>query len=46
MAPLDIAALISCFVHVIYVRAPLALLAWGWCIWGASRLPYLLFSEF
>ncbi|KAK7463526.1 hypothetical protein VKT23_006874 [Stygiomarasmius scandens] len=35
MAPLDIAALISCFVHVIYVRAPLALLAWGWCIWAS-----------
>jgi hypothetical protein len=34
IAPLDIAALISCFVRVIYVRAPVALLAWAWCIWG------------
>ncbi|TFK75189.1 Yip1-domain-containing protein [Pluteus cervinus] len=35
IAPLDIAALISCFIRVIYIRAPLALLAWGWCIWAA-----------
>ncbi|TEB25179.1 Yip1-domain-containing protein, partial [Coprinellus micaceus] len=35
IAPLNIAALISCFVHIIYVRAPIALLAWAWCIWGA-----------
>jgi len=35
IAPLDIAALISCFVRVIYVRAPVALLAWGWCIWAS-----------
>ncbi|RDB26039.1 Protein YIP4 [Hypsizygus marmoreus] len=35
IAPLDIAALISCFVHVIYVRAPVALLAWAWCIWAS-----------
>ncbi|KAF5391621.1 hypothetical protein D9757_002407 [Collybiopsis confluens] len=35
IAPLDIAALISCFVRVIYVRAPIALLAWAWCIWAS-----------
>jgi len=35
IAPLDIAALISCFVPVIYIRAPIALLAWGWCIWAS-----------
>ncbi|KAE9394401.1 Yip1-domain-containing protein [Gymnopus androsaceus JB14] len=35
IAPLDIAALISCFVRVIYVRAPVALLAWAWCIWAS-----------
>ncbi|KAJ3930545.1 MAG: hypothetical protein NXY57DRAFT_1011608 [Lentinula lateritia] len=35
IAPLDLAALISCFVRVIYVRAPLALLAWAWCIWAS-----------
>ena len=34
IAPLDIAALVSCFVRVIYIRAPIALLAWAWCIWG------------
>ena len=34
VAPLNIAALISCFVRVIWVRAPVALLAWAWCIWG------------
>ncbi|KAG6851126.1 hypothetical protein H0H93_001006 [Arthromyces matolae] len=35
IAPLDIAALVSCFVHVIYVRAPVALLCWAWCIWAS-----------
>jgi len=35
IAPLNIAALISCFVPIIYVRAPVALLAWGWSIWAA-----------
>jgi len=35
IAPLDIAALISCFVPVIYVRAPVTLLAWAWCIWAS-----------
>ncbi|KAI0001485.1 hypothetical protein BJV74DRAFT_765968, partial [Russula compacta] len=34
VAPLDIAALVSCFVRIIYVRAPIAILAWAWCIWG------------
>lgn len=38
IAPLDIAALVACFVRVIYVRAPIAFLAWGWCIWGAYFL--------
>jgi len=35
IAPLDIAALISCFVRVIWIRAPVALLAWAWCIWAS-----------
>jgi hypothetical protein len=39
IAPLDIAALISCFVRIIYVRAPIALLAWAWCVWGKGALP-------
>ncbi|KAF8896413.1 hypothetical protein BD779DRAFT_1433651 [Infundibulicybe gibba] len=35
IAPLDIAALISCFVRVIWIRAPITLLAWAWCIWAS-----------
>jgi len=35
IAPLDVAALISCFVRVIWIRAPVALLAWAWCIWAS-----------
>ena len=38
VAPLDIAALISCFVRTIYIRAPIAILAWAWCIWGERRV--------
>lgn len=34
IAPLDVAALVSYFVHVIWVRIPLAIGAWAWCIWG------------
>jgi len=35
VAPLDIAAFVSCFVRRIYIRAPVALLAWAWCIWAS-----------
>ncbi|KAF8126900.1 hypothetical protein EV363DRAFT_1267549 [Boletus edulis] len=35
IAPLDIAALISCFVRIIWVRVPIALAAWAWCIWAS-----------
>ncbi|PVF95957.1 Yip1-domain-containing protein [Serendipita vermifera] len=35
IAPLDIAALISCFVRLIYVRVPVCLLCWAWCVWAA-----------
>ncbi|TFK28184.1 Yip1-domain-containing protein [Coprinopsis marcescibilis] len=35
IAPLDIAALVSTFVRIIYVRAPVTLLAWAWCIWAS-----------
>ncbi|KAF7374813.1 Protein YIP [Mycena sanguinolenta] len=35
IAPLNIAALVACFVRVIYVRAPIALLAWAWCVWAS-----------
>jgi hypothetical protein len=34
IAPLNVAALVSTFVHVIYVRAPVALAAWAWSVWG------------
>ncbi|KAI9512060.1 Yip1-domain-containing protein [Russula earlei] len=37
VAPLNIAALVSCFVRIIYVRAPLAILAWAWCIWASAN---------
>ncbi|KAI0342785.1 Yip1-domain-containing protein [Trametopsis cervina] len=35
VAPLNIAALISTFVHLLYVRIPIALAAWAWCVWAA-----------
>ncbi|KJA26248.1 hypothetical protein HYPSUDRAFT_36517 [Hypholoma sublateritium FD-334 SS-4] len=35
IAPLDIAALISCFVRIIWIRAPVALLGWAWSIWAS-----------
>ncbi|KAI5122901.1 hypothetical protein M0805_007579 [Coniferiporia weirii] len=35
VAPLDIAALVSCFVRIIWVRIPVALGAWAWCIWAS-----------
>jgi hypothetical protein len=38
VAPLNIAALISSFVRIIYVRAPVSLAAWAWCVWGAYLL--------
>lgn len=34
IAPLDIAAFVACFVRIIWVRAPVALVAWAWSIWG------------
>ena len=38
VAPLNIAALVSTFVRLIYVRIPVALAAWAWCVWGTLRL--------
>jgi len=35
IAPLNIAALVALFVQKIYIRAPVALAAWAWCIWAA-----------
>ncbi|TCD61603.1 hypothetical protein EIP91_008168 [Steccherinum ochraceum] len=35
VAPLNIAALVSTFVHQIYVRAPVAMAAWAWCVWAS-----------
>ncbi|TBU33345.1 Yip1-domain-containing protein [Dichomitus squalens] len=35
IAPLNIAALVSTFVHLIYVRVPVALASWAWCVWAS-----------
>jgi len=35
VAPLNIAALVAVFVRLIYVRAPVTLAAWAWCIWAS-----------
>ncbi|GJJ08634.1 hypothetical protein Clacol_002853 [Clathrus columnatus] len=35
VAPLDIAALVACFVRKLWIRAPIALLAWAWCCWAS-----------
>ncbi|KAF9484399.1 Yip1-domain-containing protein [Pholiota conissans] len=35
IAPLDIAAIISCFVPLMWIRAPVALLCWAWSIWAS-----------
>ncbi|KAG8836962.1 hypothetical protein FRC20_006847 [Serendipita sp. 405] len=37
IAPLDIAALISCFVQLIYVRVPVCLLCLAWCVWASMK---------
>ncbi|KAJ1307542.1 hypothetical protein OPQ81_001639 [Rhizoctonia solani] len=35
--PLVLAAIISTFVRVLYIRAPIALAAWVWCVWAAMN---------
>lgn len=35
VAPLNIAALVATFAPYIYVRAPLAVAAWAWCMWAS-----------
>lgn len=42
VAPLDIAALVACFVRIIWVRAPIAIAGWAWSVWGVSY--FLLFA--
>jgi len=37
IAPLNVAALVALFVQKIYIRAPIALAAWAWCIWAAMN---------
>jgi len=37
IAPLNVAALIALFVQKIYIRAPISLAAWAWCIWAAMN---------
>jgi len=34
VAPLDIAALVACFIRIIWVRAPIAIAGWAWSVWG------------
>ena len=33
VAPLDAAALVACFVSKIWIRVPVVLGAWAWCVW-------------
>ncbi|KIM67557.1 hypothetical protein SCLCIDRAFT_107860 [Scleroderma citrinum Foug A] len=35
VAPLDIAALVACFIRIIWVRAPIAIAGWAWCVWAS-----------
>ncbi|KAH8831546.1 hypothetical protein DL96DRAFT_1667799 [Flagelloscypha sp. PMI_526] len=35
LAPLDIAAFVACFVRLIYVRVPVSIAAWAWCVWAS-----------
>ncbi|KAF9778985.1 Yip1 domain-containing protein [Thelephora terrestris] len=37
IAPLNVAALVALFVQKIYIRAPVSLAAWAWCIWAAMN---------
>jgi len=35
VAPLDAAAFIACFVSKIWIRIPVVLGAWAWCVWAS-----------
>src|SRR5258708_37952675 len=35
--PLVISGLISTFIRILWVRAPLSLAAWAWSVWGMLR---------
>jgi len=37
IAPLNVAALVALFVQKIYIRAPIAFVAWAWCIWASMN---------
>jgi len=37
IAPLVVAAFIACFVRKIWIRAPISLAAWAWCIWASKN---------
>lgn len=39
VAPLDIAALVACFIRIIWVRAPIAIAGWAWSVWGMCYAP-------
>lgn len=56
--PLVISALISTFIRILWVRAPISLAAWAWSVWGRLRahpsgsfsdwlfFPYASFNKF
>ncbi|KAH7106374.1 hypothetical protein BKA62DRAFT_747567 [Auriculariales sp. MPI-PUGE-AT-0066] len=37
VAPLDIAAIIGIFVRMMWVRLPVSLAAWAWCVWASVK---------
>ena len=41
VAPLDAAALVACFTSTIWIRVPVVLGAWGWCVWGPCSLCFV-----
>ena len=45
VAPLDAAAFVACFVSKIWIRVPVVLGAWAWCVWGESSLFVFVRSE-
>ncbi|KZV90854.1 Yip1-domain-containing protein [Exidia glandulosa HHB12029] len=37
LAPLDIAAIVATFVPIMWVRLPVTLASWAWCVWAAMN---------
>ena len=38
MFPLLVASIVSIVLHNIWIRLPVSLLAWAWCVWGKSPI--------